>query len=91
MFGYRAGTDKEKWISDIVSSLGKREIIAPLEVFLCYVSGFSKEFANQTTQELGKSLEKELDTSVTQWIHIKPFADISLKTIRHYEGKSNKV
>lgn len=91
MFGYRAGTEKEKWISDIVSSLRKREINAPLDVFLCYVKGLGKDFAEETTLELGDRLEKELDESTTQWIHIKPFAEISLQLIRKYEGKSNNL
>ena len=91
MFGYRAGTEKEKWISDIVSALRKREINAPPEVFLCYIKGFSKEFAEETTQDLGERLEKEFDESTTKWIHIKSFADISLQQIRRYDGKANTI
>ena len=91
MFGYRTDTQKEKWISDIVSVLKDKQIHAPLEVFICYMKGFSQTFAHQTTQELGERIEKELDASETQWIILKPFVDISLKLIRRIEGKSNQI
>lgn len=89
LFGFRTDTEKEKWIADIVSVLKDKEIHAPLEVFLAFTKGFSKEFVSETTLEVATQLEKVLDNATTGWITLKPCMDISLLIIREYEGKSN--